>query len=329
MGTMQDDENTVRLVTSAVRRAVHAMSLHGVDSPEAQQCLRSVYAFTAKLPLRITHLSRFIAAELFGGDQSRRPVSWLDLCNPSGHVRERCVRALAEPAPNAFFFALFLQRLNDWVPQVRVAARERLPWIAAATPGDLMAEALWASLPSLGSLGRMGDAERAAFFAVIELPGVLDPLLRIILDAQAGPTARCLLLACRSPALDCRLEQIAREARQPAVRALAWRVLIEGSVEWVTARKWVWTDLRWCKGRYVAITDRRALTLAGVRSSQLDEASRDHSAYVRRTAAGLLIRCLNEVDREVARAIAARLSMEAWPLIAERGRYLLRQLHTD
>ena len=65
--------------------------------------------------------------------QSGRHLTWIDLSSHDGYGRERALRTISGPAPNAFFFALAAKRLNDWVPQVRAAARETVPVLARAS----------------------------------------------------------------------------------------------------------------------------------------------------------------------------------------------------
>ena len=57
-------------------------------------------------------------------------LTWIDLCSGDGFKREKTLRTLSGAAPNSFFFAVAVRRLNDWVPQVREAAREKLSEIA-------------------------------------------------------------------------------------------------------------------------------------------------------------------------------------------------------
>ena len=69
-------------------------------------------------------------ARFKGATQTDRFPTWLDLVNGDGRLRERTLRTLTGAAPNGFFFAMATRRLNDWVPQVRAAAREAVPALA-------------------------------------------------------------------------------------------------------------------------------------------------------------------------------------------------------
>ncbi|CNJ35872.1 Phage transcriptional activator%2C Ogr/delta [Yersinia rohdei] len=60
-------------------------------------------------------------------------LRWMDICNADGFRRERALRTLSGGAPNSFLLALVARKLNDWVPQVREAARDALSLIAEAS----------------------------------------------------------------------------------------------------------------------------------------------------------------------------------------------------
>jgi len=77
-------------------------------------------------------------------------LTWLDLISWDGYRREKTLRTLSGAAPNTFFFSLAVRRLNDWVPQVRKAAREKLPDIAIATDPEHVVEALCIALSIFG-----------------------------------------------------------------------------------------------------------------------------------------------------------------------------------
>lgn len=73
-------------------------------------------------------------------------VTWLDLISWDGYRREKALRALSGAAPNTFFFSLAVRRLNDWVPEVRKAARDKLPDIARSTNPEYIVGALCVAL---------------------------------------------------------------------------------------------------------------------------------------------------------------------------------------
>jgi hypothetical protein len=50
-------------------------------------------------------------------------LEYLFLFHGDGHLREAALKKMEGGAPNAFCFAAIAWRLNDWVPQVREAAR--------------------------------------------------------------------------------------------------------------------------------------------------------------------------------------------------------------
>jgi hypothetical protein len=252
-------------------------------------------------------------------------ASWLDLCSGDGFRRERIMRSLSGGAPNAFFLTLAVRRLNDWVPQVRAAAREHLPRLAECSDPEHVVDALWHVLAHCGSWGRMEDADRQLLADLISVERVAIALGSRILVATAGPVTQILSQAGRAPALDHRLKEFANSAIQPSVRAKAYRCLLEGRMAWVVGRKWRWTDLKWCKGRFEAVIEERAIAESVDFLACLRQALVDRSALVRRVAAEFLIKELRSIGNEAV-SFAEQLASDRSAYVAERGCFALASL---
>lgn len=94
-------------------------------------------------------------------------VTWLDLISRDGYKREKALRALSGAAPNTFFFSLAVRRLNDWVPQVRRAAREKLSEIARSTAPEFVVDALCTSLSNWNSWGKIEEVDKDVLLKII------------------------------------------------------------------------------------------------------------------------------------------------------------------
>jgi hypothetical protein len=235
------------------------------------------------------------------------------------------MRTLSGGAPNAFFFTLAVRRLNDWVPQVRAAAREHLSRLAERTDPEHVVDALWNVLAHCGSWGRMEDADRQSLADLISINRVAIALGSRIMEATAGPVTQILSQAGRVQALDHRLEEFAEAAIQPSVRAKAFRCLLEGRMVWVVGRKWRWTDIKWCKGRFEPVVEERAIAESVDFLACLRMALMDRSALVRRVAAEFLIKELKSIGDE-ATNFAEQLASDPSASVAERGRFVLASL---
>jgi hypothetical protein len=143
--------------------------------------------------------------------KSQRPLSWLDLCNADGFVRERALRCLSSAAPNAFFFVLALRRLNDWVPQVRQAAREHIPLIAESSNPEHVVDALWNVLPHSIGWGRMERIDWQVLTRLLASERVAIAAKTRITTAAAGPGALMLAQIGRTSVLDRHLQEIASD----------------------------------------------------------------------------------------------------------------------
>lgn len=251
--------------------------------------------------------------------------TWIDLCSGDGFLRERALRTLSGAAPNSFFFAVAVRRLNDWVPQVRVAAREQLPSMALATKPEYVVDVLCSVLPHWVSWGRMETETKQALLEISSIEAVALSLKSILLAGTTGPLASIFCQVGQSSGLDAHLPEIARSAIQPSVRAKAYKFLLEGKVVWLAERKWEWTDIRYCKGHFKPVFGERPLSVSIPLEMTMRAASLDRSSLVRRVAADILIRN-HEIIGPTAVQLATALASDPHPSVAEKGSFALKKL---
>ncbi|PKM19762.1 MAG: hypothetical protein CVV11_09125 [Gammaproteobacteria bacterium HGW-Gammaproteobacteria-15] len=252
-------------------------------------------------------------------------LTWLDLASWDGYRRERVLRTLSGAAPNTFFFSLAIRRLNDWVPQVRIAAREKLPEIAAATNPYYVVEAVCIALASWNSWGRIEELEKQALLQIISRDEIAEALKSKIILSASGPMASLFSQLGRTTILDSDLVEIAQCAVQPSVRAKAYRSLFEGRIAWIEGREWQWTDIRYCEGRVNAVVSERKFNVQIPFLELLKGAAIDRSSVVRRVSAEFLIKELETLG-DGARCFAEKFAADKSNPVSERGRFALRML---
>jgi hypothetical protein len=329
---MSDHFRIERELAAAVRRFLEN------TSGEASEAMAALTSATDRVPLgKLDVWERTIRQKLAAAhvEQSssawkfwRRPAriaSWLDLCSADGRKREAILRAVNGPAPNGLFLAFAVRRLNDWVPQVRAAARKHLPRIASASDPEHVADALWAVLAHCGSWGRMEDSDRQILSELIALEQSALALETRVLTAAAGPAPTVFAQAAQTRAFDPWLEEIAQLAVQPAVRAKAYRFLLEGRVRWVAGRKWRWVDVTRGQGRFEPVIEERKLVVDRPMQVLVSQALRDPSAMVRRVGADALIQHLASLGAD-APVLAQQIAADPCASVAERGRFALAKL---
>lgn len=327
-------------VTSAVRRLTAAADRGQNIAPATAAFIEA----TSKLPVRNVRawereIRHEIDHELYRASRSpartltkllpirrRFLIPWLDLFDGDGFRRERVIRLTCEGAPNAFLFAVLVRRLNDWVPQVRVAARQSIPQIAKATRVEFVSDVLWEILPNVHSWGRWQIEELETLADLTSLDGMAANLASRLKKSTSGPAASILGQAGRRAGLDAYLPDIAEEAIQPAVRAKAYQCLLERRVSWLEGRKWNWTDKRYGEGRFEPVLGEREIQIARPPTLEtLRKAVRDKSAIVRRIAGTFLVMNRNELGAEAV-ALAKDLSRDRNPSVAERGAFVLKNV---
>ena len=293
---------------------------------------------TSRLPLsNLEYWERLIRSGLYQAAANSKPakwkfwskptpfLTWIDLCSGDGFKRERTLRILSGRAPNRFFFAMAVRRLNDWVPQVRLAANEQLPSIAVASNPEDVVDVLCAVFPHWNSWGRSEDEGKQTLLAIASIEAVAHSLKLRLLSAAAGPLASVLAQAGQTSWLDAYLPEIASNAIQPSVRAKAYKSLLDGKATWLAGRKWEWTDIRYCKGHFRPTLCDRPLSTRVPLEEILRAASSDRSVFVRRIASDVLIR-ESETLGDVARQLAVILASDSHPSVAERGNFALKKL---
>ena len=319
-------------VIKSVRNLASARQLPGGVSEASNQFLTA----TSLLPLsKLEYWERVIRNELSWAVYQRNSLNlwvtkkphgpWINLCNGDGFQREKALNAIAQGAPNAFLLSMMLRRLNDWVPQVRAAARKSIKRNAPETQGEIIVEALWGALLHLCTWGRWQDLDKDALMDLVCVGDVPGLLASRVMQSPNGPAATVLGQAARRPALDKYLIRIARESVQPAVRARAYKIVLDGQANWLEGRKWVWTDKYWCKGRYEPVLGTRTLSVNADQLQILRDASKDRSPVVRRIAGATVIARLAELGKQ-ALPLAKLLADDSYPSIAERGQFVLDRI---
>jgi hypothetical protein len=116
--------------------------------------------------------------------------------------------------------------------------------------------------------------------------------------------------------------RLARHARQPSVRALAYRCLISGQADWIVSVEWMWIDKVYFLRRRVPKLGTRLIGRAEPVVDIVREAARDKSAVVRKVAADALIadQCLLP-DRE---NFVAQMANDKSAAVRSRADFLLR-----
>jgi hypothetical protein len=252
-------------------------------------------------------------------------LTWLDLISRDGYKREKTLRTLTGAAPNTFFFSLAVRRLNDWVPQVREAAREKLPEIAKATDPEYVVEALCIALSNWNSWGRIEEADKKVLLQIICEEEISESLMSKLTTSTSGPMPSLFSQLGRTPILDGKIEDIASLAVQPSVRAKAYRSLFEGRIIWIEGRKWEWTDIRYCEGKLKPIVAERKLNVETSLLDLLKSSAEDSSSIVRRISAEILIRELSNLG-VIAREFAEKFASDKSCAVSERGRFAVKKL---
>ena len=241
------------------------------------------------------------------------PQLWAHLCDRNGYIREKAMRLVSGPAPDAESFEVAMQRLNDWVPQVRDAARENLIRIANQTDPEIVVDVLFKILRKCKYWVRFSDLEQEVLLKIISTERIISSLRTRILVTSSGQITVIISEIGRCDAIDPFLIEIAIKSIQPAARAYAFRCLLKGSFEW---RVWIghWTQ--------------RSLTVKLPFNELLTLAVRDQSSIVRRQAGDVLCDNYHILNPSTSLELANILAQDKSISVAERGKWVLNRMCT-
>ncbi|MER2011726.1 MAG: hypothetical protein ABS881_05100 [Psychrobacter alimentarius] len=253
-------------------------------------------------------------------------LTWLDIVNADGYKREKSLRALSKDgAPNAFSLALAVRRLNDWVPQVRTAAREVLPSMLKSTEPKYVTEVLCMLLINWHSWGKIEEIDKHLFLDMVISEKMALLLKSRLISSTSGPMPSLLSQIGRTDILDNYLNEIASNAVQPYVRAKAYRSLFESRMTWVKSREWQWIDKYYGEQKLVPIIAERKIDVQTPFLELLNRSAVDRSPIVRQVSAEFLIRNIESLGIH-ARNLAEKFAADKSANVAEQGRFVLIKL---
>lgn len=332
--------NKKSVLEEELSHAIKELVQSSCSSKETSLPLCPVSLVTAELPLgNLDYWERFIRNEYANALSSQSnnvwnfwsntptKITWIDLCNWDGHKREQALRSI-ENVPNRFVLALVCRKLNDWVPQVRQAASEVLSKVIANTNKSYVAEVIFFTLSHWSSWKRIDEKSKNTLLEIITTTRLLDELKLNLIALPTGPLSSIFSQIARKSAIDHYLVEIADSAVQPSLRAKVYKCLFSNKVSWFNGRKWQWTDIRYCQGHEVPVISERPLTIEVPLTPLLKSAANDRSSIVRRVAAEVLIRELNNLGDESVK-LAEQLSLDRSTAVAERGKFALRKIAGD
>lgn len=216
-------------------------------------------------------------------------LEYLFLFHRDGHLREAALREIVGPIPSVFLFVAIAWRLNDWATQVRAAAVDCAARAFTLTSPEVIAEGAMILLQR-DNTWRRWDAERLKLDEAFARSDVAEKLADLLATRPTGPSATILRYALRNTSMDPHLSRLAKEAFQPAVRAVAVQALIDGFTSWPNGWRWRWIDKSMGDRRVETVFETRKLTVQPDRLGQIQAGLRDRSAAVRNAAIAGLIR---------------------------------------
>lgn len=251
-------------------------------------------------------------------------LAWLLTFSPDGYVRQAGLDNLRRPPQAAFQLVAIALRLNDWVPQVRQAARAAGLRLLPATSPEVIAQAASYICARRLSWGRWEQHEADLLDAALSRPDAIERLAETLRDRSSGSGGALLKSVFRFPTIDAHLPDLAEHAALPPIRAVALEALIAGRARWPVGSDWVWVDKAYGLTRRIVVTEERPLGVTIDVDEAIRRGARDRSAMVRKIAADALYVRRGEMPdaAEIARSLLGDRSGG----VRDRADFLLRNV---
>jgi len=247
--------------------------------------------------------------------------AWLFLFHPNGHIREAALRHISTPPRSPFFLSALAWRLNDWVGQVRQAARHCIERIGAGLSPEVAAETGLYLLSRRLIWGRWRD-EAQTLSLILAREDVIAAIADRLRTRTNGPMAACLRNALQHPGIDRHLPALAARAIQPSVRAIAYQCLISGKAPWPIGHEWIWVDRVYGLRRRIPKFETRELRRDHAAATYVADGLRDRSAFVRKIVADAMIVARSDLPDE--RHLVALIANDPNPAVRSRADFMLR-----
>jgi hypothetical protein len=250
-------------------------------------------------------------------------LAWLLAFHGDGYIRQAALEALSVPPATASQFITIALRLNDWVPEVRKAAREAAARLFANAAPEVVAAAA-PYLLSRRYLWERWDDEAIVLDEALGRTDVAAELATRLGELKTGPAGITLRMALRFQSLDPYLPDLATRAAHPAARATALEAIIRGQARWATGFERAWVDKRYGIEKQIPVLASRPINLAVDIESFVRAGLKDPFVAVRKVAAdGLYERRKSMSD---ALPLARSLLDDASFAVSERASFLVRRL---
>ncbi len=152
----------------------------------------------------------------------------------SGYIREKAVKSVRSLS-GAFELALLLYRLNDWVPEVRKAARIKiLDLLDPETPTEEGLNLVLGCAEIILEFSRFGRAsleEKHVISTLLSYPGFYEGLWKIIIENKQDLAARLFRLSLENNKFKYKSVNVLQNAQHQSVRRMALKNLLAQDLE--------------------------------------------------------------------------------------------------
>lgn len=253
------------------------------------------------------------------------PLAHLYLFHADGFVREAAIRALSAPPASSFEIAAIALRLNDWVTNVRIAARTYAERMFPAIAPEVAAAAAEHLLTQIELRRRWSEEDRDILTALFGRADSVAAMAERLMKTRIGPAARHTRQLLRNPAIDTYLPGLAAHAHLTSVRAVALDALVTRRARWITGFEQQWIDKTYGISRRVPVFAERVIAHDLDVEALVATAARDRATAIRKVACAWLIAHMDDLSGTM-RAAVAHLTEDRSHSVRVRARFVLSRV---
>jgi hypothetical protein len=217
------------------------------------------------------------------------PLAWLMLLSSNGYMREAALQLIDEAPRSPFLFAVLVARLNDWVPQVQLAAKTSYEKLKAKLEPETVAAASPYILRRLSLGTRYPEELPSLLRALLLRRDVVAAIANRFLTETSGGLISQFRICLENPEFDEHLLKAARQSKNAGIRREAYRNLLRGYAEKLVGTEFKYTNKIYGEGRWMPVFSQRTIQVTEGLNALIDYGLADTSAKVRRLTADAVV----------------------------------------
>ncbi|MBL4614861.1 MAG: hypothetical protein JKY27_08315 [Magnetovibrio sp.] len=249
-------------------------------------------------------------------------LCFLFLFHSDGYYREAALKHWNETDICPFVFSALSQCLNDWVEQVRHAAYNCARHIFPLVPAKTVSISAFDLHQRFNKFQRWSTQERKILEQTLFREDVIVAFVSRLMQPHVGKASKVFRNSLMQAGIDKHLHQIAQDAENPFLRAIAYETLLSKQARWKVGHAYQWIDKVYGLKKRIAVFKFRNIDHDLSIDALLIQGSTDRSIVVKKVIASQLIKMRNEASATM-RKISHELAKDKSESVRKKAHFFL------